>query len=493
MFFQERYNDFLWEKTKLNIYKEKFITFKGNWFFYDSKKKIYTIWWKEIYFNYNNQTLDNINFFSFLFFRNKWHIIFFKKKNNKELKLSVPYKDNKNFHWDCFFYVVEWFIYEFENFSWEPLFHIDAIFLLKSKEKETYFYQSENLYYLITNIIEKEWKYFFDLFINWTEFKNIELDNNFSTDTRLKSFSFLFSWKVNQLDFIKKNEIFTKEKLENNYHKYFNTFLHTIQNFSFHWLYYNYLENKLYNIDKIFNDCLENEEIKQFIEKMKWLKWQFSDKNIFYRDSLITDFHKDWIDVSFFLFFNHFFVWRDLNKLKNYLSSLYWVDITLICPKFTFDIDEEKVLWLVFQIDVKIQSDKLSVKKIYWKITTEKRYKNDLDCYVVNNTNDILLFNNEELYGTDFDKVNLFSREQLKIPNDYFFKKYSRKDDLYTKNFNVKTFFSIPFDNWNSNDFDKWSYFNNSTLLDKNESIYYYYDDKYIEFQKNYKIMFFIE
>lgn len=51
----------------------------------------------------------------------------------------------------------------------------------------------------------------------------------------------------------------------------------------------------------------------------------------------------------------------------------------------------------MFQIDVKIQSDKLSLKKIYGKITTEDKYKDDLDCYNIRRTYDVLMFNDEEL------------------------------------------------------------------------------------------------
>ena len=422
------------KKTKLNIYKEKYITFKGDWFFYNLEKKFYTIWWKELHLNYNNQPLDNINYFSFLFFKNKWHIIFFKKKN-KELKFSFPYIDNENFSWDCVFDVLEWFIYEFENFSWEPLLHIDTILLLTKKKWKIFSYQEEKLYYLITNIQEKEWNFVFDFFVNWTEFKDIYLDNNFSLDTREYSFSFLFSWKAIQWSFIHKKEIFTKEKLSDTNRKYVNTFLYTLHSLSFHWLYYNYLENKLYNLDKIFNDCLENEEIKPFIERMKWLKWQFADKNLFYRDSLVTDINEDGITISFFLFFNHFFLWRDLNKLKNYLSSIPWIDTTMI-PKFNFNIDDEKVLWLVFKIDVQIKSNKLYLKKIYWKITTERRYKDDLDCYNINQTDDVLLFNDEEL---KFDKINPLSIEQLKIPVKCFIN--HSKENIYQKKLMLILFF----------------------------------------------------
>lgn len=492
MFFQERYNDFLWKKTKLHIYKEKYITFKGNWFFYDKEYNFYTIGWKKVALNFNNQPLNDISNFSYLFFRNKWHIIFFKKKKNKELKVSVPFTDVKNFSWNCVFDIVEWFIYEFENFSWEPLIHIDNILLLKKKEKDLFYYQWEKIYYLLTNIQEKDWNLIVDFLINGIEFKDITLENNFSTSTKDDSFSFLFSWKAVKWSFINKKEIFTKEKLSDTNRKYVNTFLYTLHNFSFHWLYYNYLENKLYNLDKIFNDCLENEEIKAFIERMKWLQWQFSDKNFFYRDSVVTDINKDWIQVSFFLFFNHFFAWRDINKLKNYLSSIPWVDTTLI-PKFTFNINFEKVLWLVFQIDVQITSDELSLNKIYGKITTEDKYKDDLDCYNIRRTFDVLMFNDEELKLWELNKINPLDTEQLKIPTDHFLEKHLKKYDIFTKKFKVETYF-WDFEDWtNFVDFDTWHYFNNSKLLDKKELLYYYYDDKYIEYQNNHKIMYFVE
>ena len=227
MFFQERYNDFLWKKTKLHIYKEKYITFKGNWFFHDKEYNFYTIGWKKVALNFNNQPLNDISNFSYLFFRNKWHVIFFKKKNNKELKVSVPFTDVKNFSWNCVFDIVEWFIYEFENFSWEPLLHIDNIFLLKKKEKDLFYYQWEKIYYLITNIQEKDWNLIVDFLVNGTEFKDITLENNFSTSTKDDSFSFLFSWKAIQWNFIHKKEIFTKEYISDTNRKYVNTFLYT--------------------------------------------------------------------------------------------------------------------------------------------------------------------------------------------------------------------------------------------------------------------------